>query len=366
MTSINAMKFDFDRGALLCDENRHWNGERMKIWAVEKIKDVVEDRIKRAAGLLAFYGNTGTSTVGDEIRATVRKRVSSKYADYRALGRKRPPVFMTIEDVAREAFAVICGVRHSHIDGELLLKYGFSAADYIRGEYESGGGKAEIAEKSVVKEVAGYFQTHPRRPGPAKALFGNSGIIAGYEPSEGFRIYHISQSEQFVQPVPFAYLALGSALDTANSVYTDFLRLKTKFDRNGHIDPAEGIVTMIQATSTGSRHNAGVGGYWNIILVDGTKKAVRDRMRRVAGHRSKLAMEVSACFAMGLASRKLCLESVKRLVFTDEPFERAHAAFWRGVKDPKKVHRFLRGYKSADWLPHMTPPVASPMVMVPE
>ena len=78
MTSINALRFDEYSGILICDEQRSWNDDKIKIFSSDKIKPVTPERVLKEQGIAVCYGNTGTSSVGDELKFTIQKRISQE------------------------------------------------------------------------------------------------------------------------------------------------------------------------------------------------------------------------------------------------------------------------------------------------
>src|SRR4030043_993717 len=100
MTSINAMKFDDHSGVLICDEQRLWNQEQMSINSCDKIRSIIRSDIQKELGLVACYGNTGTSSIGDQFCETMKKRIAEDFDKEFKKSRKKPASFKTIEDMA--------------------------------------------------------------------------------------------------------------------------------------------------------------------------------------------------------------------------------------------------------------------------
>ena len=101
MTSINAIRFDKYSGALVCDEQRGWNPENMIINAADKIKSVVPDDVVESTGMVACYGNTGTSTIGDELKFNIRKRVRQEYDKLLKKTGEPPTELATMEELTK-------------------------------------------------------------------------------------------------------------------------------------------------------------------------------------------------------------------------------------------------------------------------
>ncbi|MHC4780629.1 MAG: hypothetical protein ACYTFG_18825 [Planctomycetota bacterium] len=344
MTSINAIRFDEFSGAMCCDEQRHWNPERMKVFAVDKIRPVVSRELITRYRLAASYGNTGTSTVGEELRVRIREEVESNYREALETEGSPPETFLSMEDVARIAFSEQTALKHRHIDQQLKGRWGFTTSDLCRGYYMRDKDRIEIGS-SEVSEAAEVLATWKERKGDSRAVFGNGGIVAGYSPLDGFRIFQFSMAEGFWAPADALFLALGSGLDTANLVFSEFAENHVP-EGSGGIDRVEGAITIISAVNHAAKNNLGVGGYYNIILIDGREKKAERIFREINDHRSKLASEiVYACDGGHLSWGGAC-ELIEGLLFGKETFEKTLKAFHGGTKSAARLKRFLRGYRS--------------------
>ena len=94
-----------------------------------------------------------------------------------------------------------------------------------------------------------------------------------------------------------------------------------------------------------AKHNLCVGGYYNIIIFDGTQKRFRDRMLLVNDHRSKLAAEITLAYAYGHLSREDAFNLIAAIFFKRKSFREVSASFWKVAKAPQALSRLLRGYK---------------------
>ncbi|MHC4601131.1 MAG: hypothetical protein ACYS47_19220 [Planctomycetota bacterium] len=343
MTSINAIRFDEYSGALCCDEQRHWNPERMKVFAVDKIRPIVPPELVARYRLAASYGNTGASTVGEELRFRIGKRVATEYRDALERTGEPPATFLAMEDVARLAFEEQTALKHRHIDQQLEGRWGFRTADLCRGHYRHGEEKIEIGAQEVA-EAAEVLTTWKERKGDARPVFGNSGIVAGYATADGFRIFHFSMAEGFWTPADALFLALGSGLDTANLVFADFASGHVP-EGSGGIDRLEGALTILSAVNHAAKSNLGVGGYFNITLIDGREEDPARIFREINDHRSKLASEIVQALDGNLLSRGTAGELIEGLLFGEETFESTLKTFHGSGKGAKKLRRFLRGYR---------------------
>lgn len=338
------MKFNDYSGIMMCDEQRGWNEENMKLFVSDKIKPCIPEEITLDTGLVAAYGNTGTSTVGDEIKFTIFKRLREDYSKFKDKCSKVPDHFKTIEELSVTVFDIIRNMKRTHIDQQLKAKFGFDAIDYLRGSYEEEGKKVEIKDKDTITQVLNLI-TWKDRGADVKPVFLNAGLLAGYDNKEGFRIFHFSLIQFFREAVQVIYLADGSGYDTVNLHLSDYVSHKSLPERRGNIDPVEGTMELLEALNTASRRNVGVGGYYNIILFNGKAKDYKSRMIEIQDHRSRLASEIMYSRSNNLISFDTAYSLVDKLLFNNGTFEEVNTLLEKNCSDPLKLSKILRGYK---------------------
>ncbi|MBN1355580.1 hypothetical protein JXA40_04830 [bacterium] len=342
MTSINAIRFDEYSGAMVCDEQRGWNPENMIINSADKIKSVVDPDIAREQGIVACYGNTGTSTIGDELKFNIRKRVRTEYDLLKTKKDKIPESFITIEELAKWAFEAQIKLKREHIDQTIIGRYGFSVNDLCRGYYMRNGQKYEIKDAGTVSAIHDAI-TWKGRTGEMTSIFLNAGIIAGYEPRQGFRIFSLSMIEHTYFPVQEIFLADGSGRDVATLYLSEFSSRKTVPERRGAIPRSEGLFEMINAVNAASRHDIGVEGYLNIILFDG-RETPDHRMRTVNDARAKLASEIVKAWEVRLMAKDTAMDLLDELFWKGGTWESVDGKFWSAVSSPCAMLDILRGY----------------------
>ena len=175
-------------------------------------------------------------------------------------------------------------------------------------------------------------------------VFINAGVLAGFEETEGFRLFHYSLIEAFWEPVQAAFIADGSGRDAAGLSLADYASRKTIPER-GRIDPVEGMIAIIDAVNGASRFNLGVDGYFNIMLIDGRQKDYSKRLVEINDHRAKLASEIVAASKADLVSTDAAYGLIKGLIFGSEGFPRTAARFVASARSRSELSHFLRGYR---------------------
>ncbi|MBN1552780.1 hypothetical protein JW979_15005 [bacterium] len=342
MTSINAIRFNDYSGAMVCDEQRGWNPENMIINSADKIKPVIPDYITKEQGIVACYGNTGTSTIGDELKFNIRKRIQTEYDSLKEKINKIPDKFTTISELAKWAFEAQTKLKRDHIDQTISGRHGFTTNDLIRGFYNKDSQKVEIKDSTTINSIHDAM-TWKGRTGEMTSVFLNAGIIAGYDPEEGFRIFSLSMIEYGYYPVQEIFLADGSGRDLATLYLTEYSNRKTVPERRSAIHRTEGIFEMINAVNAACRHDIGVEGYLNIILFDGHEPVER-RMRTINDDRSKLATEIVRAWENRFLDRSKALEFVEALIWSDTSWNVIDENFWKSVSNPDALLDIFRGY----------------------
>lgn len=345
MTSINALQFDNYSGIMLCDVLRSWNEEDMQLSASDKIKPCVPQEIIMETGLVAAYGNTGTSTIGDEIKITIYRRLKEEYRKLKEKTEEIPENFKTLEELSSLVFDIILNMKHNHISQQMKSIYGFNSHDYIRGYYENNGRKIEVNDKKILEDCQ-KFMTWEGRTEDIRPVFLNAGILAGYENKEGFRIFQFSLYRMHREPVEVAFAAGGSGSDMVTSCMTDYLSRKSLIEKRGNIEPLEGSIELIHSLNRACERNLGVGGYYNIILFDG-RKDNSQRIREICDHRAKLASEIVFAYKEDFISETLVRELIEMLLFKEASFEEVHEIFLKGCNNRKNLLYRLRGYKKS-------------------
>jgi hypothetical protein len=346
MTSINGIRFDEWSGAMVCDEQRHWNPDRMKMFAADKIKPVVPPEIAARYGFAAAYGNTGTSTIGEELRAVIRSRVAREYKEAVERLGEPPAEFLSMEDLAGMVFEEQRLLKERHVDEQLQGRYGFRTRDLCRQSYAKEGAQVEINAKEVL-EAAENLATFKEKKGDSRAVFGNAGIVGGYSPKDGFRLFQFSMTDGTWNPVEAVFVAHGSGSDAANIRFAEYAAHRIP-ELSDTVDPVDGVTAAIAAVNAAARTNLGVGGYFNILLFDGRAEKA-EVLREIQDHRSKLASEIVRAEEEGWVPEKTAREMIGDLLFREEPFEAVLRRFHAAGKSRARLSRLLRGYREGEF-----------------
>jgi len=343
VTTINALRLNYYSGIIITDEERTWH-LRQRLNSIEKMKSIVPADIENEYDIFIRLATTGTCSFGTELLRESKKKIRSLYEKELEKRGKKPEKFLTLEDISHLIYENMMKLKHRHIDELLVGKYGFNTGDYTRGYYMSGDKKIEIKDKEVLKGAEEIITWSKRTPETNK-VFGNMAIVAGYEPQEGFRIFHMSIARNTCEPVPFIFQIDGSGADIAETTYNNYASNMTFSARRGDIDPLEALVMMLRGFLEARRICIEVGGWPNILYINAKEKSKKKKVREFDDNRAKLASEIVDSYMSGLISRGSCYSLIEELIFNDGDFETLHLKFWKSSKNPLVLSRFLRGHK---------------------
>ncbi len=345
MTSINVMRLSENSGLLVCDEARYWNPEWMIFYTPEKIRCITDSQIQKEQKIVMFMGQTGSSSVGDEWIEETRRRISQEYALLKSKSGKIPAKFKSLSELAELTFDNITQIKHAHINDFIQGKFGFTQDTVVTGKYLNKDQEISISDSRLLENARNYMD-FTGTPEEVKGIFGNSQILAGYTPEEGFKIFYMTERWPVCEEVHEMFLAQGSGRDTCDLEFARYADTRTLKQRRlkAFNDPAEGLMTLLSGLNRAMNLTAGIGGYPKIIYVNGEAESSDKWVKEICDRRSRLAAEIVASSDEGLIEFETARNLVESLIFADAPFERINKTFFNATRRPEQLFRFLRGY----------------------
>lgn len=344
MTVVNALIFSKHTGAMCCDEQTTI-GDVRKMMSSDKIQKIVPTRIRESIKFEAVYGGTGTTAIGDEIRKGIKERLKKDFDAMRSRKEKHEH-FKSIDEVFQIGYEEMTKVKHRHINDIIRGYFDFDTGDYLQGYYKnSAGEKIEIQQKELKEKV--YDLINWRNAPEVDSIFLNAAIIAGFDETGEFKISKMSmKTEMTLMKSTSVFETVGSGSDSAQIIFSDYASSKTLDERRGHIDRVEGMIQLLRATNGAAKYNMGVGGYFNILLFDGTQDDPEKRFIEIFDSRSKLASEIVLAYYNHFIEYDNTYELIDELIYRNgKSFDELNSAFLSASKDKTKMGRFLRGYK---------------------
>jgi hypothetical protein len=343
MTSINALRFDRYSGICIGDESISTVAE-MRVNVGEKVRPCIPDHIFETYGTVAIIGTTGSCSMGDTIQDKLENRLRRMLEKEIEMTGKKPDKFLTVEDIARLTFDIVIETKHQRHSEKTKGTYDFTIPDFLRGKYEKDGKTYEIKDKEVAREIVDQMVWRNQLE-DVSYIFLNAGLLVGYDDELGFQIYHFDLRDGYWHRVQNCYMAEGSGRHSVDPALYGFAENWLHEERRGNIDPVEGSIALIHGVNKASDHELGVGGYYNIILVDGRKENYKDRIREINDDRSLLANHVVRALEHRFISYKEAYEFIKNLLFENVSAEEVYEKLWKTAKEPETLCRLLRRYK---------------------
>jgi len=351
MTSINAIRINNDTGILLCDEASYWNEEWMIIYTPDKIQSVMNSDLLERHRTALFIGMAGSSLMGEHVMDGMTQLINS----YEEKLNRAPAMankLLSLKHLAQQAFSIATSVKATFLNDFFVSQFGFSIPELITGSYERSGKKIDIKDEDIQKEALKYL-TFEGQPADVSHIFKNTLLLAGYSPSEGFRMYFMSTSTPVCEEVAELYVTGGSGTDTTDLVYSQYAAQVPVSCRREGVDIIDATITAFSGLGAAFRLTAGVAPYPNFIVVDGSSPKI---FRKVFDCRSQLVSEAVAAFKAGLLTRKAVREIVQEMLFKDSPFPKGQEMLFKKARNRRELDLFLRGfYFGNKYIPHSAP-----------
>lgn len=338
MAVINLIRISPVAGALIADEEQ-WNQIR-RLLSFDNLFSLLDAEMAESLNAEAVFGAIGTPSLAYEAVQRIKKKVREFYTSKDGSAKE----LRTIEGITRIAVKELRTLIRERVDQKLSFCFGFTSDDLNRGYFESGGSKVEIKQELIVKE-AQALATLASSSGLIKPVLDLTVLLAGYDREKGFtwNVFSAEDGSVYVGTGTFESLGKGSDVSTLNLIaYAGRKQLSERRDR---LDRMEAIVELIKSFNAAARLNHEVGGYPQLILIDGEAPDHAGRFREVVGHRTKLACEIIASLEQGFIAQEAAYPLVEALIWGDIEDLEAEKSLFEQATDAFALEHYLRGYK---------------------
>jgi hypothetical protein len=343
MTSINAIRFNWFEGACLCDESIT-SSDSMRLDVSDKFQPCLPQVIVDKFGTVAAMGTTGTISTGAHIKQSFTDRMTRLYESEVEKRGKAPARFISLAEMSVMLFDLIVENKYTALSEKFQGHYGFSSDEFIQGDYRRGEETFEIKDRDTVREICALLGWKYQQEELAH-LFNNAAILAGFDDQTGFGIFHYDLRGGYWHKVQNCYLAEGSGRHSVDPAMYPFIENLLVTNRQGEIDRVAGILALIQAMNTAAEHEIGVGGYPNILVIDGREKDFSRRIHEINDERSLLASHLVKALGRGYLSYADCYSLIDELIFGRADFQSTFDKFFSKINNQDACSRLLRGYK---------------------
>ena len=343
MALVNSLKFNFHSGAIITDEE-YFIGGRRRVHTADNMRSLLTDEMSNELNLEAVYGGSGNIAVTSSVVDKLVFELSKKYSEFKRSG-NISNMFFTLEDVARIALRIFQSVSKDMVEKKLQGLFGFGLNDFNRCYYMRNGEKIEIKEEKIVSKAMDIIML---KGDAMKDLNEIEGIIIGTDQNNGFTTYDFYGGMTHLYISTSIYNAVGAGSTTTSLAFSDMINsLSLDVRRNG-VDRIFGLVELIRITNQAAIKNSEIGGYYDLIYLDGSAENHMERFLEVTGDKSQFLKELVGAYDNSLVSKEFCFQLTDKIVFQNSEFDLSEAenTLFGNTTDPVRLEMFMRGYKA--------------------
>lgn len=344
MTSINAIRFDRHRGAIVTDESLSMDSN-LTMLTSDKVRSCIPDPIREAFGTVAGLAGTGSCSFTDTVRREFHDWLLGAWRAECEKAGGRPAGFHSLDRIAAGLFDLVVRIKNQRMSERVRGEFGFDVPEFVEGRFVRDGRSEEIRDREVTRKVTDWL-SWKNQEAEVKGIFLNALLLAGYDDECGFQLYHVDLRDGYWHRVQTCYMAEGSGRFSVDPTMYPFVEGLRIDERRGEVDPVEGLVAMLAALNSASEHETGVGGYPSVMLFDGSRP-LPERQREIGDDRSWLASRAVKAHTHGFLDVGACRDLVEGLFYGGLDVEAGWDRLWAAAREPATLKRLLRGYKVA-------------------
>ena len=349
MAIVTALQFSASSGALMCDEE-YWYLRRRRSFFLDNIRNIIPEEVSDALGIYAGYGGWGHPGFHEEVIQRSRDTVLKTFKE------GKTAELTDLENVAMIVRRSMETTRRRKIDDMLKYLYGFNVNEFNQGFFEENGEKVDIKQEAVIKAARGII-TFQTQNGLTEPIFKNKCVLTGYDPTWGYRGWHINAENTVCSLISGGFEAIGAGMYGAGVEFSRIMNRITLDQRREGFDRVWGLIALIEATLNAWEHFHEVGGGLHLILIDGKATARKDRYREVSDHPMQLAKEMVTAIRIGMTNYETVYPLMDDLIFKQADVKKVEKSFIDESADPVSLRKLLRGYK---FYPYPAPAKAKP------
>lgn len=321
MTVVNAMIFNANEGAMIADRQVNYGNRKRNI--ADKIL-----ALETPWNMQVLVGGTGymseiTATYFDIHKTYTKVKKESKK---RSFDQDDADVFKHVDEFAFMLSRITLTERRKVINLLMKAKYNITEEEFKTKDNMSSALWDEILE---------LYRGDSDAVGDR---FDSQFLVLGKD-KDGLRMYTVEFGEA-PEYVPLTYANIGSGFDQSDNAIARDLENRQRMKQK-NLTLIEGIEQLLRATNDSSRSNQGVGGIPSIYYISGTEKS--SKIYALGEKESLLASEIVKVRDGNLLSKKVCEESLEKLIYGKEDAAKVQRAAFK--KNSVAINEFLRGYK---------------------
>ena len=341
MPIVNALRFDYKRGAILSDEE-YWHRRRRRTFFSENLHNIVPEQISDKTGLEAVLGGAGSPTFFLDVIRTVRSRLAVYLPENGEELKEGAP--STLEELGKIVLEELHKALKRRLENVIRLYFGFGMDDLNQGSFDFNGESVEILQ-DLVKKEAREVSSGKGKVSFINDLIESRGVLFGYDEKKGVTCYYINVKEGVLSVTSGGFEAIGNGKYASGITFAEFLNGKILDERRGGFDPVEGMIILLKSGLAAVQYFSEVGGAFNIIYLDNTAGSHAERYHEIPYHTTTLAAEIVTAMECGALDYEKAYNLMGSLMFGGSSVEKVEKKLFASVPDADRLHLLLEGYK---------------------
>ena len=342
MGIVNTLKFDMHSGAMITDEE-FFIGGRRRVHTADNMQSLLDEEMSNELELEAVYGGAGNIAVTGQVINEIKIELKKHFDDYRKRG-KGGKIFSTVEDVSRIALKMFQENSRKYVNRKLSGLFGFSIDDFNRGYFFNNDKKIEIKEDKVISKAMDIIML---KSAYMKDINELEGLVIGTDKQFGFNAFDFCGQMTHLYISTSLYNSIGAGSTTSSLAFGELINALSLEERRNGVDRIFGLTELIRITNQTAVKNSEIGGYYDIIYINGNGRDHGERFFEITGDESQFIKEAVSAFDNGLIAKEICYSLVDKLVFGKAEFNlnEAENFLFSNSSDNSKLELLLRGYK---------------------
>ena len=339
MALVNFLKFSSDSGAIISDEE-YWNVFFRKRMHGDNLYALLSNEQSEKLGIQVVYGSVGYPAVHREVVDLARNHIKVLFKE------KGMESISRVKHLARIAFDCLQEVIRRRIDQKMLFYYGFDTSDLNTGQFLSEGETWPIESKEVLKN-ARKLASRETQDTLLKVVLEAKAAIFGYD-SDGITGYYLAGENSILGYVHEGFEAIGAGKYASGLVFGQDFKAKTLKMRQAGYGNAEGIFELVDSAFLAGEHFKEVGGNYNFVILDRTKKSPEKQYRQIFDDTARLTTEIVRAVRGKQLSRYQAVKLIDDLIFKDVVLSDVETEMFETAANRSSLELILRGYKSGE------------------
>lgn len=329
------MRFNDRQGAVIADESTwhlglKYNYRRSNYG--DHIFPLFSTETVQRSGMAAVYAGLGFPSFHFEAAENARVLLNGPQANLSSL-----------QQVSNVVFQEYQKVHERMVSDRMRILFGFTRDEMNSLSCQRDGRAVTIKQEAVIQE-AKKTATSQERAESMQRITENTGAVIGYTPREGLQSYYMYSSNKGID---FAYplCVLGHGNQIGSHIYGEIAHRMNLQQRREGFDLSTGLAFLLEVAVKTMMFECQMGGYFQLVVVDGCAGKPEQMVVEHADHRLKLATEITAASVWELLDKETAFALIRGLLLDKMPFEQAEEELFKKCKDMPLLTRYLIGYK---------------------